>query len=293
MKARHLVFVAFTFCSSFLYAQQDSIWSCFQGLRNNGNEYFGARSYQMFAIREKTPYSPKAIEKLARKYGVKSPHRLIDNMIQRTHVYTVDSVSRGGYSGFIKHFFFPDSGSVTLVMALSTTYKEDLNFERYFVNEYLKGSIPPWIYEPLKVDAVNFAGRYLHLGPMCQWMNTLNLQCPNNGQMNWSIHIDSTEARHDLENQFNANQKKWLAKTKELDTVNVFFENIPTKAIRTRVKVNLPKVMTGGSNILIVYYVLQRVRGKYLACVLSHWTNDFMTEHKLPPLLAEVMRLTE
>jgi hypothetical protein len=46
----------------------------------------------------------------------------------------------------------------------------------------------------------------------------------------------------------------------------------------------------GGSNVLVVYYVLAPVRNRYVACVLSHYTND-VNASNLPPLLAEVMRL--
>ena len=48
----------------------------------------------------------------------------------------------------------------------------------------------------------------------------------------------------------------------------------------------------GGSNVLIIYYIAQEVRGKYIHCVLSYF-DDQAKAGKLPPLLSEVMRIKE
>lgn len=46
----------------------------------------------------------------------------------------------------------------------------------------------------------------------------------------------------------------------------------------------------GGSNILIVYYVTGQVRGKYVTCILSQYTDD-VNGDMLAPLLSEVLTL--
>ncbi len=93
-------------------------------------------------------------------------------------------------------------------------------------------------------------------------------------------------------NQQIATNKKHLTSTIESDTVNVIFEGQKTVATRSKVKIKLPKLIMGGSNVLIVYYVVCEVRGRYVACVLSHYTDDINAD-ELPPLLSEVMELDE
>jgi hypothetical protein len=68
------------------------------------------------------------------------------------------------------------------------------------------------------------------------------------------------------------------------------FEGIETKVINCKYKMKVPKVLNGGSNILIVYYVTQQVRGKYVSCILSYYEND-ANAGKLPYLLGQVIQL--
>jgi len=75
------------------------------------------------------------------------------------------------------------------------------------------------------------------------------------------------------------------------ETVDIQFEGQPTTAKRIRVKIQVPKFVTGGSNELIVYYVAAEVRGRFVGCVLSHYSNDPLTENGVPALLAKVMKV--
>jgi hypothetical protein len=72
--------------------------------------------------------------------------------------------------------------------------------------------------------------------------------------------------------------------------IPVRFEGRETKALRTKIKIQIPKLVMGGSNVLVGYYVAVEVRGHYVACVLSHYT-DQADPGTLPRLLAEVMSL--
>ncbi|MNY42069.1 hypothetical protein D3C86_1769290 [compost metagenome] len=75
--------------------------------------------------------------------------------------------------------------------------------------------------------------------------------------------------------------------------VTVIFEGQEVKAMK-RIMVANPPGALGGSNVVIVYYVVAKVRGRYVSCTLSHYTDDVgVKQNKLPPLLAEVMQLKE
>ena len=80
-----------------------------------------------------------------------------------------------------------------------------------------------------------------------------------------------------------------MKKADELE-LDVLFEGEKVKTVKQRVKIKLPKVVMGGSNELIVYYVMAKIRGRYIACVLSHYSDE-AKEGELPHLLSEVMQL--
>lgn len=74
------------------------------------------------------------------------------------------------------------------------------------------------------------------------------------------------------------------------ENVTFYFEGIETQALRTSVKMKIPELIMGGSNVLIVYYVTSKVRDRYVSCILSHYTDDINADD-LPPLLGEVMEI--
>lgn len=108
--------------------------------------------------------------------------------------------------------------------------------------------------------------------------------------MSWSLFNNLRQAEEFRETQYEMAKNKSLAKILEEKWVSVIFEGNETKALRTKVKVQLPKFIMGGSNVLVVYYVAAEVRDKYVTCVLSHYTDD-VGANQLPPLLSEVLEL--
>ena len=78
--------------------------------------------------------------------------------------------------------------------------------------------------------------------------------------------------------------------------VKVIFENTPTTALKVVYGftglTNLA-VKTSGGKTLIAYYVADKVRDKYVSCVMSFWDNDKILENGLPPLLDKVMQLSK
>jgi hypothetical protein len=72
--------------------------------------------------------------------------------------------------------------------------------------------------------------------------------------------------------------------------VDVIFEGADIKALKVKYKFNIPQIIMGESNVLIIYFVTTEVRNKFVSCVLSHYTDDYNAK-TLPPLLNEVMQL--
>ena len=154
--------------------------------------------------------------------------------------------------------------------------------------------IPTECFATMTIDSINFAGRKIKLGNNCYWTNINTVQCPYLGVMNWSIHRDFEDAKKTVEDQFLITKLKKGGKVISEQTVDIIFEQIPTKAKKivydfTGIK-SLLAGMSGGKT-LTVYYVAQKVRENYLSCVLSFWNNDEIRESGLPALLEEVMKL--
>jgi hypothetical protein len=60
----------------------------------------------------------------------------------------------------------------------------------------------------------------------------------------------------------------------------------------TKWKIKIPKMLMGGSNILIVFYVTEKLRDKFISCTMSHYSDE-APEGKLPKMMTEIMQLTD
>lgn len=169
--------------------------------------------------------------------------------------------------------------------------------EKEFYAEIIKKTLPASMYTSMNADTVLFAGRPIVADLPCQWMNIRNVQCRNYGQMNWSEFTDSIRAKQALDNQKIENANLSTFGISGEVEVPVIFEGQEVTALkRTMVAIATQADISrmGRSNVLIVYYVLAKVRNRYVSCVLSHYTDDVgVKENKLPPLLTEVMQLKE
>jgi hypothetical protein len=272
---------------------KEKIYSNAQGIKQEGIIFYEVEGYDIFVQIQKASFDDKGISKLKRKYSIKSevvPN--VDTSFQNNKkiVTTDNRTSRVIQSNI--YYFFPQGQNEIKVIGLQTTNKRDEQLENFFVNSILNNTIPNEVYTSTIVDSIKFGGRYIVLGPACHWMGAHNIQCPNLGQMNWAEFRTMDKAKEMVEAQHDISANKKLGEVLEGQQVDVVFEGTETKALKTRYKIKLPKPIMGGSNVLIIYYVATEVRGKYIGCVLSHYTDD-VNAKKLPPLLSEVMKLKE
>ena len=123
---------------------------------------------------------------------------------------------------------------------------------------------------------------------MCNWRSTRNVQCADYGQMNWSEFRSETRALEMARNQYEVTAERSFGEVLKSDSVDVFFEGKTVKALKVLYKIKLPSIVTGGSNLLLVYYVASEVRGRYVACVLSQYTYLSRLDD-LAPLLRDLI----
>jgi hypothetical protein len=166
------------------------------------------------------------------------------------------------------------------VILFQTLNQRDIFLEQSFEKSYLDGSLNDYISDNWIADSVSFAGRTIHLKNDCEWQSPHNLY-GKGGQISWSEFSTFESADMDLDIHIAANKREDFEILEE-EELEVIFEEIPTLAYRVVYKQkddNMP---------LIVYYISQEVRGRYVSCILSNYGYN-RNDYKLSPLLKEVM----
>lgn len=261
----------------------------FQGLTTflqQGQDFEG-EGYDIFIRDYKWATDSKGLLKIKRKLKIKKESFIRDSELKI--LVCKQTIKILGANAYVHYYLIP-AGDKTTVIMFYRFLNPDINFERQFVKLYLSNSIPPAVYAKPETDSIDFAGRIIVPGLPCRWMSPHNLQCPDCGQMSWAIFDTLSLAEKFTEQHFERTKHKRMAKVIAEESIPVKFEGSETKARKVKLKIKMPGFIMGGSNELIAYYVTCLVRGKYVSCVLSQYTND-SPRGTLAPLLAEVLTL--
>lgn len=241
-------------------------------------------------------FSEKDLNKIFRKYSIeKNDLKVKDAKLPFSNYYvSKNQTITENLTQYNSYYFVENKNKSVSVFWFGSINNQDREFERKFINLILDNRIPEKVYESMSIDSIDFAGRQIKLGNSCYWTNVNTVQCPYNGEMNWSIHKDLTNAQNSVDKQLAITKAKKGGKVVSEDLVDIEFEGNPTKAKKviydfTGVK-SLLVGMSGGKS-LTVYYVASKVRDYNVSCVLSYWNNDTITESGLAPLLEKVMKL--
>ncbi|MBX2959329.1 MAG: hypothetical protein KF732_05165 [Flavobacteriales bacterium] len=241
---------------------------------------------------EKFNHGEKGISQIKRKYSLSK--KLVSSFnpeIKIEHKLLIDKKDVGKNITLTTIcYIIPYKYDLTQVLFLQTYFDRNINIENQFVNYFIGDSIPEYIKNSAAIDTIDFIGRKIILGNICDWRGPHNISCANKGQMSWSIFQNEKMAEQDIIIRRHLASNSNLSSIQSEEKVSILFEGIPTTAIKTTMKISVPKIIMGGSNTLIIYYITQKIRNKNVSCVLSYYTND-STLGELPPLLSEVISL--
>jgi hypothetical protein len=293
---RILTTIGFALLLNSVFAQSnvsDKIYSNAHGLVKGTSLYFEVEGYDIFTYdHENLYFDNTGIKKAKKKYNIdKENLGAVDSTLEIKHrYYVIDYKISDDLNQQNVLYFIQGENNKIKVIAFSRVPERDIEIERLFVKSIHDNSVPEIVYSQPNTDTVYFAGRYLYLGGACRWMGPHNIQCPDYGQISWSEFrsLDKAKQRADINYQLTANNS--IGDVLENDSVAVIFEGVETKALKTRYKINKSQLIMGGSNILIIYYVAVKVRGNYVACMMSQYTDD-VNAKELAPLLGELMEL--
>lgn len=261
-----------------------------QAIKQENVVFYNLEGYTVFVMDYEYNYDEKGFKKLKKKLNLDKDTPVTDDN-DIANIKTINSSHKEGEAiAFSKHFISKTANGKIKVVGFSTLCKRDTEIENTFYNSIINNQIPESVYTPMMIDSIEFANRYIKLGPVCRWRETRSVQCPYRGQINWSEFHSEERAQQMIKGQMAVNADLNMGEILEEKEIDVIFEGMSVKAIKRKLKIKLPKLVMGGSNILYIYYLVGEVRGTYVACVMSHYDTD-APEGKLPPLLSEVMEL--
>lgn len=277
------------------YAQQD-VLSRMQGLELKGDLVFEMDGYSMLVQKEKASLDAKGIKKIKKKYGLNgAPKEYSDkNLKWENYVIETTEPIEGleGVEGFKKCYLLPESDDNMRVVLLHSVAGRDTLIENAFMEALFSRKLKQYSTDDWTAMSIDFAGRTIDLGDMCRWVSPRNVHCATFGQMAWS-ELDSQEEAeiNNAVQLINNNNSKKYKPIKE-EEVEILFEGNATTAKRVTYKLNASKILVGGRNMLVSYFVTQKVRGKYVSAILTHYMES-KDDYTLPPLLERVMSVKE
>ncbi|HCO67911.1 MAG TPA: hypothetical protein DIT04_09200 [Dysgonomonas sp.] len=292
------IFILFLYISLPAFSQ-DNLLKNMQGLSQNGNQIYEISGYTITVVKNKAKFKEKDINKLKKKYGLKNITSEYSDETLGCENLVIEgtTIIEKDYPNVKAHqlcYILPYNEKELMVILFQTTGQRNDQLEQEFLKSYFDKELSQYVTDTNNWTAgrIDFVGRTIELGPACHWMSPHNVQCSGLGQMSWSTFDTLEDAQ--------LNNNTYLSK-RELEgghfkvvsenDVNIEFEGIPTMAKRMVYKIKAPKFLIGGRNILITYYVVQKVRNTFVSCVLSHYANE-EDDYELAPLLKEVISIS-
>lgn len=273
---------------------QENILSEMQGLSYKDGLIFEVEGYNIIIEKNEAKLDEKDIKKIKKKYELKeivseSPDKNIkwQNYVIESKKYDKNVPEVIDYQ---LCYLIPETDNTMTVVLFESPNRKDTVVEQAFMNAFFNRQLNKYIIDSWSANEIDFAGRKIPLGDICSWISPYNVHCPSFGQISWSVFKTLEDARINNEAHLLTNNKSGMYKVLKQENVNIIFEGIPTECKRVIYKINKSKVLLGGRNELAVYYIVQKIRGKYISCVLSHYIED-KKNYRLAPLLEEVMSI--
>lgn len=284
------------FLSAIVYCQNDDFANRLKAINTQSATYYNIDGIDFSSQTFNYDFSEKSLKKIYKKFDIKdSDLKTKDQSLSNNNFHVVKTKNSTENLVQTNSYYFIEDNSKTITIVWFGYYnKPDADFEKTYINRIISDRIPKTVFESMTIDSIGFAGRKIKLGNNCAWTNVNTVQCPYNGEMNWSVHKNIESAKTSVEDQFNITKSRGGIKIISEEQTAVVFEGTETTAKKvvfdfTGMK-SLLAGMSGGKT-LTVYYVAEKVRDNYVSCVMSYWNNDNLTKDGLAPLLEEVMHL--
>ena len=286
------VFLLGLFSSQSIFSQEN-VLKDMQGLSLKGDMIFELKGYVITVSREKgSLYKKKDIEKIKKNYELKNVTREYkDADIKWQHLVIESTTSVKGVpeaQGFQICYLLPESDDRMMVVLMQSANGRDEAIEDAFMEALFSRELTQYAVDNWTASTIDFAGREIQLGDMCNWVSPQNVHCATFGQMSWSVFDTEEKALINTKILEAMNDNSGKYKVEKEEEVKVVFEGELNYARRITYKIKGSKLLLGGRNQIAVYYITQKVRGKYVSCMLTNYI-EVKDNYELPMLLREVM----
>lgn len=257
------------------------------GLKKGSSKYIDVEGYSILSKDHDDAYfNERYIKHIKKDYGIdKNNPGAINNSLNFKHLlFTKDYKISDTIYERVLLYLIPKEDDRVKVIAFSTSMSRDTTIENLFLKNIINNSVPETVFTKSKIDSINFAGRCLYLGSSCKWISPHNIKHPYFGQISWSVFRTKDKAEEYSNMNYLIASNKIEGKIIEKDSVDVVFEKIYSRALKVKYQLE--------SNTFTTYYVTEKIRGKYVACVMSHYNDDVIT-NGLTPLIEEIMQIKE
>lgn len=181
-------------------------------------------------------------------------------------------------------YLFQREGKYLEIIVFQTLNQRDILLEHDIINAYHNDALRDYIHVGNTATTINFIGREISLGNLCNWLSPNNVSCKG-GQISWSEFPSYQEAIVDLQAKVLSNEHPDLQILNDQD-VNIIFEGVATIARR------IVYMSPDRQYPLAVYYIAQEVRERFVSCVLSNYVYN-RDDHELSLFLQQVMQYAE
>ncbi|HCO67912.1 MAG TPA: hypothetical protein DIT04_09205 [Dysgonomonas sp.] len=297
-KLKYKIIVSFLICFhvfSLNVQSQNNLLADMQGLTYEEGIIFEIEGYTIHIERNNISLNKKGIEKVKKKYDIKNVISEYRDTRWKWENYVIEAEKTDkkvpGLTTYQLSYLIPETDNITTVVYFESPNRKDTLIEQAFMNAFFTRQINRYVTDSWNAEEMDFAGRKIPLGNICAWISPYNVHCPSFGQISWSVFRTKEDAEINNYAMYLTNKYSDMHNVvSEEERVPVIFEGYPVNAKRVTYKLKRSKILLGGRNLQAVYYVVQKVRGKYMSCILSHYIED-KENYQLAPLLQEVMKL--
>ncbi len=240
-------------------------------------------------------FSEKGLAKTQRQLNIKSKDFVKSNLAVFDFKNVTFEKTENNYFSEV-YYVFLNSDQSTEVYLFTSLNPIDKEIAKEFIILNEKQQIPAHIFQSPEVgSSFKFLNNEIKTPGKCYFTNIRTLQCPYNGEINWSVFKDLESAKEMIEAQyqgtFHGNKSIKVIQEKQISVNFNGIETTARKVVADITGLNSLLASTSGGKTLEIYYIAEKINGYNVGVVMSFWNNDNKAPTGLPPLINTLMQI--
>jgi len=266
---------------------QNEFFERMSGLKQNNNSFFNVGAYEISVIEFKLDSFKQIFSEVEKV--IKDSIIIKDTIIvnRRGEIINYKEILKNGLILYKNIFIINKDSSLSNIFYFKSFNVRNKLFEHEFIREFLNEHIPKRVYNDIKCDSFNFVGLKRKLDNNQKWIKPNFIEIVDfslNPLINWALFESEDKAKQYLNDKI-LNKRKKQNKFKEL---NVIFEDISVKAIRTIRKI---KIIKNQYTYFVCYFLQTKLRGKYVYFSTCFSAFDEKESLTIPKPIQKIMTL--